>query len=359
MGKCLACEDGRSPEAIIMELLCCLVGPTPLALARGDDPSLSAVNKFGENTSIPNTGAFETIWDGSTLYVPPTQARIHNIASSLAADAGTLLESGTATAGSSKTKLFDTTATFITNSVAVGDLIIDDTGFEIGFVTVVDSETELTIGGSMRMPDDSVLGLGFVVTNAYRVVTSTTTGAAILWATGLSGVRAEIQEFVILNGTTDVPTLLSYDRQNRGRTFGTGSNNGANGDITSTAVTDATITMKILAGNDQTLQAVYTVPAGKVGRIVRWWASLTNLTAATESTVVLKLGDLLGYGYTKQRRLLTTTGNSDFDHHFTKAESISGSNGSKIPGGSDVWMNANADNAAGIAGGFDIILEDE
>lgn len=357
MGACRSCNDQISHEAIVERLLCCIASISPLALARGDDPSLQAVNKFGENPAVPNTGVFETIWDGSALYVPPTQARIHDIVSTLAADAGTLKESGTATAGSSITKLFDTTATFVTNSVAVGDLVVDDTGFEIGFITVVDSETELTIGGSMRMPDDGVLGSGFALADAYRVVASTTTGAALIWITGLNAVRVEIQEFVILNGITDVPTVLLYDRQNRGRTFGTGSNNGVEGNVSSTAQTDATITMLVISGNDQTQQAVFTIPAGKVGRIVRWWATVVTATGTTESVIKLMLGDLLGYGYVKQKRSLTTTGDSSFDHPFTKAESIGGSNGSKIPGGSDVWMDGNANSVSSIAGGFDIILE--
>ena len=47
---------------------------------------MSTVNKFGKNTDIDTGSTPEDVWDGGGLWVPPTAARIHDVASSNAAD---------------------------------------------------------------------------------------------------------------------------------------------------------------------------------------------------------------------------------------------------------------------------------
>jgi hypothetical protein len=44
-----------------------------LAIARGDFPGVTHINKFGRNTAIAS-GATEDIWDGNTAYTYPTDA---------------------------------------------------------------------------------------------------------------------------------------------------------------------------------------------------------------------------------------------------------------------------------------------
>lgn len=56
-----------------------------LSLARGVIKGHSAVLKFGRNTDV-DTAANEDIWDGGGVWVPPTAARIHNLASTDATD---------------------------------------------------------------------------------------------------------------------------------------------------------------------------------------------------------------------------------------------------------------------------------
>ena len=53
-------------------------------VAAGNITGLASVNKFGRNT---DTDALEDIWDGGGTWVAPTAARIHDIVSTLAADA--------------------------------------------------------------------------------------------------------------------------------------------------------------------------------------------------------------------------------------------------------------------------------
>ncbi len=108
--------------------------------------------------------------------------------------------------------------------------------------------------------------------------TSDGTGCRTVLVEGLDDDFKEISETVVLNGTTPVPTVKLYLRQNMiiGKSFGsTGFNAGA---ITSTAQTDDTVTtqIRVKAGCAQT--AIYTVPAGKTAHIIGHGSSINRLT---------------------------------------------------------------------------------
>ncbi len=72
--------------------------PFYLELARGNVSNVSAINKFGRNPDIDQIGSVTTvkigrdIWDlgiaGATMWLPPTTARTHQIASSNDEDGG-------------------------------------------------------------------------------------------------------------------------------------------------------------------------------------------------------------------------------------------------------------------------------
>ena len=324
-----------------------------MEVAKGNIPGHSLVAKFGEVLDLPNTGVFEDVWDAGGNYAPPTQARIHNVAStgpSAANDTGTVLSSGTATGGS-LTTLVDSTATFVTDTVAVGDAVLNDTNVEIAAVTEVTSETTLTFLGSMRSPSSGLFGFANKAGDAYRIVTNASTGASVFHiGLSLDASFLDQEEFIVLNGASNVATVGSYIRQSRARVFGPGTT-GAAGDITSTAVDDGTVSMQILGSNNQTLMAIYTVPANKIGYIVKWWGSMSRAVASATSDFHLRGGTIDGIGYLLQDRSFTTTGSSQFT--FDYAVPI------PIPGGSDIWVEANSNaNAVGVASGFDVIVVD-
>lgn len=54
--------------------------------AVGKIPALTPVNLFGHNVDVDSGTVPETVWTGGGLWVPPTAARIHQIASSSAND---------------------------------------------------------------------------------------------------------------------------------------------------------------------------------------------------------------------------------------------------------------------------------
>lgn len=315
-----------------------------VALSKGLITGFSIVEKFGENPDIDTT-TFEYIWDGGGVYVAPTQARLHDVVSDNIADEGTVLSSGTATGGS-LTTLIDTTATFSTDTVAAGDVILNDTNMDLGTVISVDSETQLTV--RMFMPTNGDQGGANAIGDSYRIVTNASTGASIFWISGLSASFTKQEEFVVLNGTTDVETANTYIRQSRARVYGPGTT-GAVGTITSTAQTDATVTCQIIDGNNQTQMAIDTIPVGKTGFMIEWWGSLSRAVAAT-SIIHLRIGTLAGISYLIQPRAMNSTGNTGFSHK---------NKSHLIPGGTDVWVEANSSaNNVGVTAGFDIILVD-
>lgn len=317
-----------------------------LELAKGHIPRHSSISKFGEKPEIV-TG-FETIWDGPGVYVPPSQARFHNVASNLAADAGELISSGTATGGS-VTSLIDSEGTFETDNVANEDLILNDQKVELGEVSSVVSETEIQIVRSMRDPESGFDGAGHDSGDAYRIVRDTSTGASVLYMVGLNLFFLEQKEFVLMNGLSNVVTAKSYARLYRGRVFASAAAN-AVGTITATTIgeTVETISLQVIDGNNQTLMAVYTIPGNLMGLVTRWWGSMSKKQSAT-SVIKLRLGQLNHIGYIEQVRAIRSTGSSSFDHEFKVA--------TLLPGGADIWMEADADAATvGVAGGFDVVL---
>lgn len=327
------------------------VGPDPgeffMEVAKGNILGHEGIEIAGENTDLPNTGVFEDIWDGGGVYVPPTQGRLHNISSSLAADAGTVLSSGTMTGGS-LTSLVDTGATFVTDTVAIGDIALNDSNVEFGRVTTV-TETTLTIAGSTRDPD-GVMGVANSAGDTYRIVTDASTGASLVWMAGLSASFLEQQEFVVLNGVSDVASAGSYVRMHLARAFG-GASTEVAGNIDATAQTDGTVTWLILNGNNQTLMAIYTVPINKTGYIVNWWSSLSKDVAAAVAHVHLRAGTLNGFKYSVQPRAINTNGNSSLNYPYITPR--------PIPPGSDIWVEANSNaNLVGVSAGFEIMLVD-
>ncbi len=318
-----------------------------LEVAKGNVPGHSVMLKFGENPDIDNAAGFETIWDGGATYVPPTQARVHNIISGEAADAGTVLSSGTATGGS-LTTIEDTGATFSTDTVAAGDIVLNDNNVELGNVTGV-TETILTFVGSMRSPKSGLIGTANASGDSYRVVTNASTVASIFHVDGLDVSFLELDEFVVTNGANNVATSGSYIRQHRARVFGPGTTD-AVGTITSTAVTDGTVSCQVINGNNQTLMAVYTIPANKIGYIVQYWATLSKKIGAVVN-IHLRAGTLDALGYLLQTRSLDNGGSSEFEYVYPVPAAI--------PGGSDIWLEGSSDtNDTGVSGGFDIILVD-
>lgn len=337
-----------------------------LSVAMGLVPGYSFIEKFGENPDIDSGGTFEDIWDGGALYVNPTAASLHNVVSSLAADTGTLVSSGTATGGN-YTTLIDADADFVSDAVAVGDRVLNDTNVMIGTVSEVSSLNTLTMIGQMRNPSSGrprayagVLNTStFARPNAfgdtYRIVRDGGLGASIFWVQGLSGTLLDQSEFVLLNGVGVVATTKLYSTQYRARIFTTGTA-GADGNITSTAQSGGTVSAQILGVGgtaNQTLMTPFTCAINKECLIVYWAASMSKSVPTATSDLHLMGGSLApgAVRYVLNTSAITTTGSSDYPHPYPIPI--------PIPGGSSIWLAANSStNDVGVSARMSILVVD-
>lgn len=318
-----------------------------LELAKGEIIGHEGFSKWGENPDIDVASGFEHIWDGGGTYVPPTQARLHDVASTSANDVGTILSSGTCTSGSITT-LIDGAASFTFDGINIGDIVLNDANVQIAVVTSVTNDSTITFLGKIRNPDTGALGKSCSFGNAYRIITNASIGGSLIYIKGLNASLLALNEFVVLNGISNVTTTGSYLRQFRSRVFGPNTS-GAIGLITSTAQVDGTVSCQIINGNNQSLMAVYTVASDETGYLNYWWAAISKKQSAT-SIVRLRAGIIDKIGYVLQIKALNTTGTSNFPPYEPLTPL-------PIPGGTDIWIEADTDaNDLGISSGFNLIL---
>lgn len=104
--------------------------------------------------------------------------------------------------------------------------------------------------------------------------TAAGTGARLVEVQGLDANWEFQTEEVILNGTTPVNTTNSYLRIFRMKVTSVGSGGANAGIIKATAATDATVTAAIQTGVNQTLMAIYTIPADHTGYLYSYYCSV-------------------------------------------------------------------------------------
>lgn len=174
-----------------------------LEIAKGNVPKHSLITKFGFNLVVSTGTTPEDIWNGGGLFVPPTTARIHDIA-----------------------------------STSVND-------------------------------------------------TSAGTGVRTVLIRGVNGSYAPTSETVTMNGTSNVATANSYVHIHLMQCITVGSGGVNAGDITATAQTDSTVTCKVDTGMGQSASAIYLVPDGYKGYVMRLRSRMNNSTANSSATIGL------------------------------------------------------------------------
>jgi hypothetical protein len=281
------------------------------AIARGDLKGYGNVQKFGHNESVGSSEV--TIWHENGIYVHPTSASIMTVSSASGNDVGSLTSSGTATGGS-LTTLINTGATFVTDGVVVNDLLVNDTKQVSSIVKSIDSEIQLTVenpfadGGTATVPFESG--------DSYRVITISGTGAAVVKTFGLDSNYDPISEYVILNGQTPVNTIKSFLRVNRMIVLKAGSNEKNVGVLyqgtgTITGGTPANIYTSIDSGDNQTLQAFYTVPRGKTAFLSNWFITIGTGREVEAKLFVRSFGEV--FQVKQETHLYQTPFNFNFE----------------------------------------------
>jgi hypothetical protein len=267
-------------------------------------------------------------------------------------DTGIVVSTGTLTTTSiSSTEFIDSNATFVTDGVQVGDAVLNDGAFDHSCVEEVVSETEIRLVG---YHDDNTSTSG----DSYRVVRASSTGVSVLHIT--KGIGADgyfAGEFVVLNGTTNVPTLREYWRINRMHSDGVGSGaTEANvGTLTATADIDGTITASIYPGVGQTQMAFDTVPRGRVGYITNYYVSMfmPNKTLSATASIAMYF-----------RKFITANGTGKIVEHNMDC-AIDGSSNSPhifnpykpVKELTDVWLAVRelSDDGTFLSLGFDMV----
>lgn len=279
---------GQSPDGVYLkqqlnEAGASLVSDFGTEIARGLYNGYAIKNHFGHNADIDTGSTPEDIINGGGVYTGFNATANENIQSlsSSASDSGALVSSGTATGGSATT-LIDTGATFVTDAVAVGDVILNDTMGYHGFITAIDSETQLTV---YRMND----GAGFVHVNksgdSYRVAESSSTGAAVIKLESLLNASEEQQVpvYIIMNGTSAVTATGDYFRCSRARVIHSGSSGINAGSITTRQASTTANIFSVMDIIGKTELALDTVPKGKTAIIKDVRASIVRTSGAAGS----------------------------------------------------------------------------
>jgi hypothetical protein len=242
------------------------------AMGEGDVANHRSWSKIGFTPTMNTTES--DVWGLGGVYVWPTTASQWDVISSSANDAGTSIKSGTSTGGSTTT-LIDSGANFTgATAVAIGDCVVLDksgTTPEWGYVSSVDSATQLTISGGFSLGGT---GSG----RAYNIVdTSAATGAQVVKINYLDGSYNEKNEIVILNGLSAVNTVnTDFFRVNSFRIIGAGSLKYTVGNVSLRIAGGANTYSYIQAKYTRARNSIYTVPVGKTVYVTQYSASYST-----------------------------------------------------------------------------------
>lgn len=165
---------------------------------------------------------------------------------------------------------------------------------------------------------------------------------------------AEVSEDIVLNGTTNVPTVNAYVIIHRMRVLTKGATSANVGKIKATAQVDGSVTAEIFTGQGQTQMAIYGIPSTQVAYVMSFWAGLNKATAGDVDVYLLENpepdAELLNF-LTKHTFGISTTGSSYVPHRFDPFSKVPGPAIIKVMGrGAPVNMDVSA--------GFDLIVRD-
>lgn len=176
---------------------------------------------------------------------------------------------------------------------------------------------------------------------------------------GLADGYGEVTQTFALTGQTTkvipIPLIRVYRALNANGTNFVGDIyiyiNGATV-VAGVATVQTEVRLKVDAGDNQSLTAIYTIPAGKTGYLNFYHVSMAKLTPATALVCALRIRPFGGVFLTKDIGAAATTGNNTYIREYKTPL--------KIDEKSDVKLviDAVTSNDTAVAGAFDIVLVD-
>ena len=215
---------------------------------------------------------------------------------------------------------------------------------KFGYNTAVGAtfETITDLGGNQYYPTSA--GVVSIVSSDANDDDGDT-GAITVEIQGLDGNYAEISETVTLNGTSAVTTTASFLRVFRMRVLTAGSSGTNEGNIT--ASIGGNNVARISGGNGgQTLMAVYTVPAGKKGYIIKFQGSLSK---NQEAQFMIRTRDSVGGAWQVKGMFGTFSNSVGYDYPVPL----------EVTEKTDIEIRAKAGATSECGAIFDIILVDQ
>lgn len=301
--------NGTYRNGSVNQIGAMLVSDFKLEVARGLYEGYSYGVKTGRVPDVDTTTTPEDIYNGGNLYTGfnATANEEISVTSDDPNDVGSLLSSGTVTGGDNNT-LTDSSATFITDGVSVGDLVINDTQGTHGIITAVDSETQVTVFGMVNgIAEDHPNNAG----ESYRIATASDTGAAVIRLSQIldENYVEQTPVYVILNGLTTVTTSgINAMRCPKGRTVLSGSSGRNEGEVTVTQAVSTSNVFCVIPTFGATTIGCFTVPAGVDCVVTHVSASITRTSGSLGSaTIALNVREF-GQGFNAERVYEINTG---------------------------------------------------
>lgn len=236
---------------------------------------------------------------------------------------------------------------------------------KFGRATNVDTDVVTDIWDRANPTDDQPIWIAPTQARIHNIVSSDAgdasagNGARTVKIYGLtSWSTKEVSETITMNGTTNVATTNSYVIIHRMKVLTKGITSINIGKITATAVTDATVTAQINAGQGQTQMAIYGWPSIQTAYATELYGGIlrSNLgvnEAQADIQYLLNPNpdvELLNFQI-KHPSMIGSRANSPFTHNFDPYAKFEGPAILKMQA---IGGSSNLD----ISGGFGLVLED-
>jgi len=188
-----------------------------------------------------------------------------------------------------------------------------------------------------------------------HIVSSSASDTMEIEIDGLDANWEEVTQTKTLTGTTavalDTPLIREPRMKNNSGTAAVGVIQSGVGTTTG-SFSAANLRAQISLGYEQTLMAIYTVPAGKTGYMTNFWGDInkSNTTGALDMTLWKR--DFGGVFRVQNTVGLLTAGTSHFQHEYAPYPKIEAKADIKITG---IGSTVNFD----VSAGFDLILVDD